>query len=192
MARKIDYKLPPHNERQIPEDVIKAMAEPVGRIIIQWANVDMVIEMLVVMLHRSAKEKGIDVRKSLKFDAKLKALKKCFKQIDGLADLRDDALHQLERAKEISHIRHCLVHGTFSHWIERPEPAIAFTRLHPANGGSNHVRQQDEILTVTIIHQSANNLLDLAFKLAILAEAVLLKLFPEMSDRWRSNFQSTP
>ncbi len=166
------FKLPPMQERRVTEE---ALAEPVGTIVIGWSFVDQAVDLLIVSLEDAAREHGIDVRRSTTFDDQIKSLRKCFRKLLKLKDIRHHALHELAGAKEVSKIRDCLVHGTFTHSFKEPELAIAFNRLHLPKG-NEIARHNNEILTMTVIQQTADSVNDLAGNLMKIAHTICLRL----------------
>lgn len=124
-------------DRSVPEEIIPTTFSCVGMIIVNWTFVENALDAWTAIAFHEHNASSIERQLPKMFGRKVKFLKKCFRRLPGLAPFSDEAIAFIERANELSEIRHYVAHGTLSHFDTTDESFI-FAKIGLSDDKQQH------------------------------------------------------
>jgi len=123
--------------RSIPEEIFQPLCTAVGQIVVNWSFVEQSLNIWIITIYQAAGGKDIERVIPQSLNRKIKFLRKCFRQIQALVSFKDEGLDFITRAKELSTVRHFVVHGTISTY-EETDHMLTFVKLDIVDDGTIH------------------------------------------------------
>ena len=100
--------------KPIPDDLFPLLSLSVGQLVLSWSVVEVSLDQWVAIIYQGVGGKQIEREMPRALSRKIKFLRRCFKSILALEPFAEEATNLLGRAKELSSIRHTVVHGYVS------------------------------------------------------------------------------
>ena len=114
--------------KTIPDDLFPPLSMAVGQMVLSWSFVEVSLDQWVAIIYQGVGGRNLAEEIPRALTRKIKFLRRCFRNIAALDPFAEEATKLLDRAKEISEIRHTVVHG----YISKYEPhtqTVTFVKL---------------------------------------------------------------
>lgn len=125
--------------QSIPEEILPSLYSAVGMIVTNWSFVENALDHWTAIVFDDFGGSRIEPEMPRMFGRKVKFLSKCFKRIDALSPFKDDALKVIQRASELSDMRHYIVHGVLSGFDAEDKEAFVFRKIDVSQDKKQHV-----------------------------------------------------
>jgi len=153
----------------------------IGRLTISWAEIEFGIDLILFVAYHELGGDKFEAQKPWALERKIKLLRKCFGNLEGLASCRDIGLAILNEVKTSSEIRHDIIHGIV---VEKFDTADKTTMIRLLRGNEPNAHKRFSVDTNYILRAAvaASKLAGRAMTLG----TVLLDARHELIDQARS------
>jgi hypothetical protein len=151
----------------ITRDLINEIADPVGFLMLNWAQIDQALSAISLVTKPIALKHGLFKKHYWSFSDKLKHVSMLFEKLDELQPFRDATLKAPRFVADAQVIRDAVVHGI----IHRHHPEtgmLEFLKVNPAKDGQS---QGGEVVsfTIAVLRTDATNTYIIANELTALS-----------------------
>lgn len=144
---------------------LNALAKAVGLVVLQWGQAEQSLDLLVAILWHSFNGKRYAKKIPLMLEPKIEFVRACTSSDPGLSQFRDAAEELLEQFKDLSSVRHELIHGAVAS-ISPVDNAFVFAKLHIHDGYHHHREVRFEVAEYPRLVQKLIDLGRMAHELA--------------------------
>jgi hypothetical protein len=147
-------------ENQDLEAMMPYLFSTVGMIVMNWTFVENALDYWTAIAFQDHGGSKLEAEMPRQFDRKVRFLRRAFARLPSLAAFRDEALSHVNRAKQLSNVRHYVVHGCLGGFDAETE-TFTFSKIDVDQDKINHVVGQLRI-TGTDLNDAADELLEMA------------------------------
>ena len=114
--------------KPLPDDLFPPLSMSVGQLVLSWSFVENSLDQWVAIIYQGVGGKQIEREIPRALKRKIKFLRRCFKNIALLEPFAEEAIELLGQAKDVSDIRHIVVHGYISKYDSNTQ-TVTFVKL---------------------------------------------------------------
>ena len=144
--------------KTIPDDLFPPLSLSVGQLILSWSFIEVSLDQWVAIIYQGGGGQKIEREIPRAINRKIKFLRRCFKSIAALEPFAEEATNLLGSAKELSGIRHIIVHG-YPSTYDPDTQTVTFVKL---DAGRDIHRVNETPLTFAQLLDAGGKCLDLS------------------------------